>query len=659
MPEAIETRRDKRQLPPFMVRAAFAPDTINEDSRTVELVWSTGARVLRYGWDGPFYEELSMEPKAIRLDRLNGGAPLLNSHRAWDLDDVIGVVESATVKDGEGRATVRFSRRDDVERIFADVRDGIIRNVSVGYRIHRLEKVEEQNAVPVMRATDWEPFEISLVPVGADASAGVRSESHHAPNDVEILIPRADGAHQPETETMPENVKQKPAAEESAANRSQQENPQVPQHDEEKIRREAQEKERERILEIRRAVRTAKLSDDVADGLIRDGVSLDAARAKIIDLLAEQDERDDTRSHVRVESGSLDETETRRRGVENALLHRYSPGAFKLEDYGREWRGMSLMELAREMLEANGVRTRGLSRDQIASRALHSTSDFPEILANVANATLRAAYEAAPRTFEAWARRVTIPDFKEVRRVQIGDAPKLQQVREHGEFTRGTIGEGKEVYQLATYGRIFGITRQVIINDDLDAFTRLPALFGRAAADLESDLVYEQITSNPKMGDGRELFHAAHNNLASPGGAIEVDTLSAARAAMRRQKGLGGKQLLNIRGRFLLVPAALETEAQKIIATVSPNEAAKVNPFSGAYDIVVEPRLDDASATAWYLIADPAAIDTLEYGYLDGQDGVYTESRNGFDVDGVEIKARLDFAAKPIEWRSFYKNPGA
>lgn len=651
---AVATRRETHQLRPFSFRAAVAPGTFNEELRTVELVWSTGARVLRWGWDGQFWEELSMDPKAIRLDRLNSGAPLLDSHQSWSLDSVIGVVESAEVKNGEGRAVVRFSSREDVEPIVRDVRDGIIRNVSVGYQTHRLEKVEETDGVPVYRATDWEPLEISLVPIGADPKAGVRSDERYTPNDVEVVtITRADSAI--EENAMPQ------ANDQAVETRQPQESPApAAPVDENAIRRQAQEDERQRILGIRKAVRAARLGDEVAERFIADGTPIEQVRAKIIDMLAEQDERNDTRNHTRVEAGGLDETATRRSAVENALLHRYNPGHFRLEEYGRAYRGMSLIELAREMLEASGIGTRGMSRDQVAARALHSTSDFPVILANVANATLRAAYETAPRTFTVWARRVTIPDFKQVRRVQLGEAPELKKVNEHGEFTRGTIGEGKEVYQLATYGRIFGITRQVIINDDLDAFTRLPALFGRAAADLESDLVYEQITSNPKMGDNVDLFHANHNNLASPGGAIGIDTLGAARAAMRKQKGLDKKQILNIQGRFLLVPAALETAAQQVIAPINPNEAGKVNPFSGAYDLVVEPRLDAASGgdKAWYLIADPSAIDTLEYGYLDGQEGVYIESRNGFDVDGVEIKARLDFAAKVIDWRAFYKNPG-
>src|SRR6185503_5900894 len=132
---------------------------------------------------------------------------------------------------------------------------------------------------------------------------------------------------------------------------------------------------------------------------------------------------------------------------------------------------------------------------------MHTTSDFANLLADVANKTLRQAYEEAPQTFKTISLQVSLPDFKPSNRVQIGDAPALLEVKEHGEFSRGTIGDGKEVYQLATFGRIFAITRQALINDDTDAFSRVATMFGRAARNLESDLVWVTITSNPTMGD--------------------------------------------------------------------------------------------------------------------------------------------------------------
>ena len=161
--------------------------------------------------------------------------------------------------------------------------------------------------------------------------------------------------------------------------------------------------------------------------------------------------------------------------------------------------------MARGWLEAEGVRVRGLSRDEIATRALHSTSDFPAILAGVTNKTLRNAYETAPRTYPAIARRTTVADFKLVHRLQLGEAPQLEKVNQSGEFKRGTIGEAQETYRIETFGKVIGITRQVLINDDLDAFTRVPALFGTSAATLESDVVWGIFIANSAMADGRRF----------------------------------------------------------------------------------------------------------------------------------------------------------
>lgn len=634
---------DTRDLP-MQTRAAVV-GTADAEARTVELVWSTGAGVTRYDYyEGRRYrEELSLDPQHVDLSRLNSGAPLLNTHGAYDLSDVIGVVERAWIDNGEARAIVRFSDRADVEPIWRDVQNGIIRNVSVGYSVRKFE-IEEADTLPVYRAIDWLPMELSMVPIGADAGAGTRSQSPSNP----CVMQRAS-AHTDRSHTMSDTH--------GADNTVQEEAPQDPQTDVNAVRNEATQAERARVRAIREAVRAARLNDNLADDLVERGVGVDDARAEVLNQLAAQSDATEVRG-VRIEAGAQDARQTRNLAIESALLHRYNPGN-ALSDAGREWRGLSLIEMARDVLADSGERVRGLSRMEIATRAL-STSDFPAILANVANRTLRAAYEAAPRTFLPLARQASAADFKDISRTQFGDAPSLEKVTENGEFTYGKVGDSKETYALATYGKVVAITRQTLINDDLGAFTRLPEMFGRAAADLESDTVWAILTSNPAMNDGKTLFHADHGNLAASGALISVSSLGAGRAAMRTQKGLGGR-LINVQPRYLVVPAAKETEAQQFVASqnIIYSKGSDVNPFAGSLVPVAEPRLDASSAIAWYLFADPAQIDTIEYAYLEGQQGVYLETRQGFDVDGMEIKARMDFAAKAIDWRGLFKNPGA
>jgi hypothetical protein len=236
----------------------------------------------------------------------------------------------------------------------------------------------------------------------------------------------------------------------------------------------------------------------------------------------------------------------------------------------------------------------------------------------------------------------------------------LDKVNEGGEYKRGPLGEGKESYRVETYGKIISISRQVLVNDDLNAFTRIPQLFGVAAANLESDVVWGIINSNPNMGDGVTLFHANHKNLAAAGAVISVASLGVARKTMAVQTGIDGLTTLNVRPAFILVPAALEVTAEQLLAVnMIPAKSTDVVPQSlRTLTVIAEPRLDATSSTAWFLSANPGQIDTIEYAYLDGQNGVYIETRVGFDVDGVEIKARLDFGAKAIDWRGMYKNPG-
>jgi hypothetical protein len=174
---------------PAMVRAAsVAPATINAEERTVELVWSTGAAVRRFDWvsERPFLEELSMEPGHIRMDRLNSGAPLLNTHNDWDLGSMLGVVEKAWLATGEGRAIVRLSKRAEVDPVWKDIQDGIIRNVSVGYRVYKFQDVTTPaDQMKRLLAVDWEPMEISLVAVGADNGGKVRQDEQRSPCEID------------------------------------------------------------------------------------------------------------------------------------------------------------------------------------------------------------------------------------------------------------------------------------------------------------------------------------------------------------------------------------------------------------------------------------------------------------------------------------------
>jgi HK97 family phage prohead protease len=651
--------------PQRMRAAETRPSSYREEDNSLEVVWSTGAQVTRFDWwDWEYYsEELAMEPGAVRLERLNSGAAVLDTHNSYELRSVIGsiVPGSASIQDGMGVARVALAETDDVKDIVAKIRAGHIRNISVGYIVHQYTRIEREGERPIMRADDWEPTEISFVPVPADAGAQVRSSKPNAEQGGFPCIIRGIPAASSEENTMTNPPTGSPAA--TPSNRAQQQTPPAPAPNTSEERAAPISVTARRIQDV---VSRSNLGSDFALDLIARNEETPLTEASLTDAIAERLEQNRNTAPIngnRVGERGID-SPAYRSAIENAIALR-SGGTVELTEQeraaAREFRGMSLIELARFHLEQEGVSTRGLDRLSLAGAALglrsggaHTTSDFANILSNAANRQLRRAYEAAPQTFRPFTTLGTLPDFKPAPLVGIGDAPALLLVMENGEFKYGSMSDFGDTYRLATYGRIIAITRQTIINDDLSVFNRVPAGFGAQAAQLESDLVYAQILTNPTMYDGTALFHSNHGNLAASGGAINEGTLAAAEQAMLTQRSPEGTQL-NLMPKYLIVGPAKKVEAQKMLTAVIPNATSGVNVFQNSMELIVEARI---TGNQWYLAADPMMIDTIRLDSLEGQDGVYSETRVGFEVDGVEMKARIDRVAKAVDWRGLYRNPG-
>ncbi len=678
------------ELSPLCFRAEIGelPDDADE-TREIDVAFTTGAGVERFDWrSGERYiETLSLDPAHVRLDRINAGASLLDSHSSWSLSDIVGAVVpgSASLAKKEGRARVRFSRRDEVAGIWQDVKDRIIRFLSVGYRVHKYEETAagkgSGNKLPIRRAIDWEPYELSLVPIPADAGAQTRGQRPADTNRCLIVVSsRAPEAPLMEERVMvPKNADEvsEVIVEDDPLNRADE--PLDPPADppaEPTTEQRAVARETARVQGILTGCRAARMPQSFADKLIADP-KMTLERSQTL-ILAELEKRGgDDRGPSRVPSGRPeiivgdDPLVHQRQHIVEALCHRAAPEikkadgthAFPLSDAARRYRGSSLLDLGRMLLRSRGIRSEGMNKVELAGAmlgfrgAMHTTSDYALILADVQGKMLRSAYEEARQTWRPLARLVQLPDFKAAKHLQFGEAPDLEEVLEHGEFTRGTIVESKEQFALATYGKIFAVTRQALINDDLEAFARVPMEFGRAARRKESDLAWAQITSNPAMGDGVVLFHADHSNLSGSADAISVASIGAGRASMRKQTGVDGSSLVDISPSFLVVPVALETIADQFVSnSLMASAPGSINPFAGKLAVNAEPRLDANSETAWYLAAAPAQVDVLLYGVLDGQEGPTIETRVGFDVDGVETKCRLDVGFKVADWRGLYKN---
>lgn len=357
---------------------------------------------------------------------------------------------------------------------------------------------------------------------------------------------------------------------------------------------------------------------------------------------------------------TVDARDNFRAGVELALTAR---AGLAKDDSRNEFRGMSLSEIAKSCAVHAGVDAVNSMRrlDYVGAAFSHSSSDFPYLLENVMNKTLRAAYEEWPSTWQEWADTGEVSDFKQVSRVKLGSFNNLDLVRESGEFKEKTFGEEKETLQATTKGNIFAITRQAIINDDLSGFTRIATMLGRAARRTVNADVYAVLTANATMSDGVALFNASHNNLAGSGTAISATSIGAGKLAMRSQKfATTDDAVLNIMPDILLVPAALEDAALTFITSETDNSQSnskKPNIYRGTLRVISDPTLDADSATAWYLLSSMNPI--VEAVFLDGVQVPFLDSEEGFTVDGVRWKVRLDYGTDSIDFRGGYKNAGA
>ncbi|WP_109391831.1 ClpP-like prohead protease/major capsid protein fusion protein [Proteus cibi] len=330
------------------------------------------------------------------------------------------------------------------------------------------------------------------------------------------------------------------------------------------------------------------------------------------------------------------------------------------QDYEKDnaYNSMTLRELARASLTERGIGVSTYNPMQMIGMAFtHSTSDFGNILLDVANKAILLGWEENDETFEKWTKKGQLSDFKTVHRVGLGAFPSLREVREGAEYKYVTLNDKGETIALATYGELFSITRQAIINDDMNMLTDVPMKFGRAAKATVGDLVYAVLIDNEKMSDKKALFSADHKNMIT--GGMDVETISAGRTAMRQQKE--GDRTLNIRPAFMLVPTTLETQAIQVVKSGSVKgadvNANIINPVRDLAEIIAEPRLDDASEKDWYM-ASRQGSDTIEVAYLNGIDVPYIDQLEGFTSDGVTTKVRIDAGVAPVDYRGLLKVSG-
>lgn len=660
MPQDSESRQTVDL--PLMTRAGPV-SSVNADSRTLDVIFSTGStvrrtRVVGFGTRVRYDETIIVSPEAVNMERLNAGAPVLDSHDSWTTLSQIGVVERAWIDGANAMARLRFPQGGvdpAADRLFALISDGIVRNVSVGYSqdVVRVLEAEKSEDVEQRIVERWTPYEISFVTIPADAGAQVRSED--ARQDGTRYSPAVIISTPPKTRTKENGM---PVASETL--------PAAPAVTDPVISTPPATvdltAERRRSAEITELATRHNLDAALVQRGIQEGMTLEQFRAQAFDVLAS---RQPSASHIRVER---DETETRRAAMEESLALRLGVSG-QPSEAARPYMDMSFVEMAADRLGERRVGSSHAARENILRSAMHTTSDFPILLENAVNRSLGASYQLAQPTYREIAVREDFNDFRPHTTVSVGDFPLLQTISEAGEIKFGTIGEKKESVAIVPYAVGLSFSRQVMVNDSLSGLAGVIARYGQSVALFEEKTAYAVKALN--SGDGPTLLEGAaamfttgRTNKAATATAITIAAVGLGRQAMRGYKSIPsgaagdtGNELLFNAPAIILVGPAKETEAEQFVSSqIVPSTRAEVNVFQGRLRVVVSALI---SGNSWELYTDKTVRANFRWGLLNGYNVPRVRIENPFGGQGTQMSVEHDFGFGGIEWRAGYRNAGA
>lgn len=673
----VSTRSDPKNLTyrTLSVRQD-GPGSIDMENRSVEVIGATEDPVEVFD-----YERYAIVPEILLMSGCRipetRQVPLLDTHMRYESKDVLGSYRDMKIDGGNLLGRSYFSKAAEAEGTWVRIQEGHLTDFSVGYRVNEsvwIPEKEKQTVEgreytgPLRVVTRWTPKELSVCPIGADQRAKARSYINPEKKEKEMdklreflaLLGMPAEATEDEMRAFMDDIKARAVKPEPKKE---------PEVDPEKERSEAVRAERERITEISAMCRQFDMPEKDMAKMIDDNVDIHKARELVMTHIANKKEDPAPPDGHRYDTGK-DEKEKFREAAEGAVLIRSGiPGDHNKIVGASDLSGYSLVEMARHALLVNNQSQKGNPLEMVG-RAL-TTSDFPYILANVAHKSLFTGWDDAGETWQEWCDTGRVSDFKTHYSPRISEFDDLDELGELEEYEYGNRTEAQESYQIATYGKMVGISRQAIINDDLNAITRNFMGMGEAAARKVGDLPYAVLTGNPDMGDSNSLFDASnHSNLVAhgSGAAPGITTLDAAFLAMGTQTDLKGKRRLNIRPMFFIAPLALRGAAEVFfrseryvdtdtIATDSSLAATRVNTYSGdLLKRVYDARLDDNDAAAWFLAANKGK--TVTVFFLNGNQTPYMEQQQGWSVDGTEFKVRIDAGAKAMDWRGLYMNDG-
>lgn len=663
------------------------PETMDEKTRSVEVVGATENPSMV--WDPQRYEVVNevLVMSGCQIPD-TGQIPMTVDHER-SASAVIGSFCDMRIENDELVGKAVFSSSPDSQPFYIKVREGHLNRFSITYPADGRKSIFVEDGAtavingksytgPLLVTQSWQPKSLGLVLYAADDQAKARSkpdtttihkETENMDKRLRAYLER-QGLSPESTEEQAwaffEKLGEKsdqattvttgiPAAATAAT---------PPATETARASADVIRIERERITEIN-AMCQRFGATDLAEKLIQDGASLDVARQKVMNKLEQNPPQTPGFSPATI---ILDGVDKFRSAAADGLVIRSGIMVATPAAGAVDLAGWTLVEIARHSLRLANLPYGG-NKMEMVGRALTS-NDFPLLLANVANKSLFTGWEGAQETWREWCDVGSVSDFKLNSLPRGSETSDLDEMPPGKPYKYAEKTEAQETYQIATFGKMLAITRHAIINDDLGALTDIPKSQGEAAARKIGDLPYAVLTANSNMGDGNALFSAAHANYVAPGsGAIPgIATIAVGILVMGTQKDLLGKRRLNIRPVYFIGPKALEGAAEVFfrtdkfsdsdtVATDSSLASTRVNPYSGTvFTRVYESRLDDDDAAAWYLAASKGR--TVKVFFLNGVQTPYMETQQGWNVDGVEYKVRIDAGAKAIDWKGLYYNDG-
>lgn len=651
--QLVEIDGEKRNLEIAMrevqIRSGSArEETIERDGKQVtqrlcDVIWTTGATVRRYDWwnDEHYDESLEVSESAIRMTRMNDGAPLLNSHYSWDTRDVLGRVERVWIEKGVGYATVRFSNRKSVDEIWQDVSEGILSKISVGYRVHAWEIVRKDGQVTTKRATDWEPHEISLVAIPADSGCSVRSwNSLNAPaTRMEGNVPQptnttpaTDGA---DTETRTDV--QTPASETRAGN------PDAADI----VRYASVEANGLTMADALRFIDEGKSLNDV----VRSNLAAHAAAAQETAVNTNR-----TSASVTGERSPDREMELRREAFSAVQLERAGFKAPEISDEAREFAGQSVRSIAMACLrnagrtvssDADDYSIIGEAFEMRSQGGVIASSDIAIALGEPVRAVLETKYEdeIEETNYQNWTGSTTVPNFKPQKAIHVGLLTGIRDISEGGQIPLARLGAGARFFQLGTRGLKISFTREAIINDDFGILLQAVGKLGVIYRHDEQAIAVRALNQGKLVTDQGEenVFDEVYGNYVEVE-ALDVPGMAAARQALRSQK-LGEEYAgmsITVNPRRLLVSPDLELPALQLVSAIAAAKAGDANPYAGTMAVDIINELPEGTA---FLTGSKSLSDVIQTARLARAQGPQIEKLPMKTVMSAEWETFNDFTA--------------